>query len=75
MTPVLRTMLSAYRAVLSPLLRGLGCGCRFHPSCSAYADEALRRHPWPKAVRLSLWRLMKCGPWHPGGVDPVPGPL
>nr|WP_317493038.1 membrane protein insertion efficiency factor YidD [Haloechinothrix sp. LS1_15] len=58
-----------YRWVLAPLLPP---SCRFYPSCSAYAVEALTRHGAAKGVLLTLWRLGKCAPWHPGGLDPVP---
>ncbi|MGH3517041.1 MAG: membrane protein insertion efficiency factor YidD [Haloechinothrix sp.] len=58
-----------YRTVLSPLLPP---SCRFYPSCSAYAVEALIRHGAVRGLLLTLWRLGKCGPWHPGGLDPVP---
>lgn len=71
MKAVLQTMLSAYRLLISPIVGGLGCGCRFSPSCSAYAADALRVHPWPKAVSLIARRLLRCGPWSLGGFDPV----
>lgn len=59
-----------YRRLLSPLLPpGI---CRFHPSCSAYALEALARHGGLKGTWLTLRRLLKCQPFHPGGPDPVP---
>ncbi|MCW5619877.1 MAG: membrane protein insertion efficiency factor YidD [Burkholderiales bacterium] len=58
-----------YQYTLSPLL---GQRCRFHPSCSDYAIEALSKHGSLRGCWLSLRRLSKCHPWHPGGVDPVP---
>lgn len=58
-----------YRKVLSPLIPP---SCRFYPSCSAYAVESLTRHGALRGVYLTLRRLLKCGPWHPGGLDPVP---
>lgn len=58
-----------YRAVISPLLPPT---CRFYPSCSAYAVEALTVHGAFRGSVLTLWRLLRCGPWHPGGLDPVP---
>jgi len=59
----------AYQLLLSPLLPTC---CRFHPSCSHYAAEALRRHGFFKGLHLGLWRLLRCHPFHPGGWDPVP---
>lgn len=59
-----------YRRLLSPLLPpGI---CRFHPSCSVYALGALERHGGLKGTWLTLRRLLKCQPFHPGGADPVP---
>lgn len=58
-----------YRLLLSPLLGGY---CRFEPSCSRYALEALERHGARRGVRLTLGRLLRCHPFRPGGVDPVP---
>jgi putative membrane protein insertion efficiency factor len=46
--------------------------CRFYPSCSAYAAEAIARHGAGRGSWLALRRLLKCAPWHPGGVDLVP---
>lgn len=58
-----------YRRVLSPVL---GPACRFHPSCSRYAEEALERHGLGRGTRLALTRVCRCHPWNPGGFDPVP---
>ncbi|MBT3181508.1 MAG: membrane protein insertion efficiency factor YidD [Deltaproteobacteria bacterium] len=58
--------------VFSPILSGLGANCRFHPTCSDYAREAFQKKSSKQAVALILKRLMRCGPWHPGGVDKVP---
>lgn len=58
-----------YQLVISPLL---GPRCRFYPSCSAYAVEALTRHGALRGSWLALRRLLRCHPWNPGGVDPVP---
>lgn len=58
-----------YRYTLSFLL---GPCCRFEPSCSAYAIDAINQHGCLKGSGLALWRLLRCHPWHPGGVDPVP---
>jgi len=57
--------------LLSPSVKGMG-SCRFHPSCSSYALEAIERHGPFRGLWLSLRRLLRCGPWHPGGFDPVP---
>jgi putative membrane protein insertion efficiency factor len=46
--------------------------CRFYPSCSQYAVEALHTHGVLRGIGLTTWRLMRCHPWHPGGDDPVP---
>ncbi|HEX8437213.1 membrane protein insertion efficiency factor YidD [Archangium sp.] len=58
-----------YKRFLSPLLPP---ACRFHPTCSVYALEALQKHGALRGVRLTLWRLLRCQPLHPGGIDPVP---
>jgi putative membrane protein insertion efficiency factor len=59
----------AYRVTLSPLLGG---HCRYEPSCSRYAEEALRRYGAVTGSRLALLRLLRCHPFHAGGFDPVP---
>ena len=69
MTRVLIVLVGAYRYALSPML---GRSCRFHPSCSEYAQEALERHGALRGVWLALRRIGRCHPWHPGGYDPVP---
>jgi len=66
---VLILLVEAYRLILSPLLGGF---CRFSPSCSVYAQEALRRHGAVRGIRLTLLRLLRCHPFHAGGPDPVP---
>ena len=66
---VLVLLIRAYRLMLSPLL---GRHCRFHPSCSAYALEALRRYGLLRGLPLALRRVANCHPWHAGGYDPVP---
>lgn len=62
-------MVRFYRAFLSPLLPP---SCRFYPSCSAYALEALQRHGPVKGSILTVRRLSRCHPLHEGGIDPVP---
>ena len=66
---LLSLLIRSYRYALSPLF---GMHCRFHPSCSAYALEALERHGAARGGWLVLARLARCHPWHPGGHDPVP---
>ena len=66
---LLRALVLVYRYALSPLL---GPRCRFYPSCSAYALEALATHGGWAGALLSLGRILRCHPWHAGGYDPVP---
>jgi uncharacterized protein len=63
-----------YQRTLSPALVVINptCGCRFAPTCSHYAREALQTHGFFAGIGLTVVRLAKCGPWHPGGEDPVP---
>jgi hypothetical protein len=60
----------AYRRWISP---AMPARCRFYPSCSAYALEAVTRHGAARGTWLTLRRLLRCHPFHPGGYDPVPG--
>ncbi len=62
-------LIKIYQLILSPLL---GSNCRFHPTCSAYAAEAIEKHGVIKGGYLSLRRIVKCHPFHDGGFDPVP---
>jgi len=62
-------LVKTYQLCISPLL---GNCCRFAPSCSEYAVEALQKHGAIKGSWLTVCRLVKCGPWHPGGCDQVP---
>ncbi len=59
----------AYQWTLRPLI---GANCRFHPSCSDYAVEALRTYGAGRGALLAGRRILRCNPWHPGGFDPVP---
>lgn len=61
--------IKVYRYFLSPLMPSR---CRFYPSCSAYGLEACNRHGFLKGSKLTLLRLLRCHPRHPGGYDPVP---
>lgn len=60
----------AYQLVLSPWVVQQ---CKYYPSCSAYALEAVQRHGALRGTRLAVWRVLRCNPWSRGGVDHVPG--
>jgi len=62
-------LVDLYRKFVSPLLPPL---CRYQPSCSAYAKEALQRHGAIKGTLLAIWRVLRCNPFGKGGHDPVP---
>ncbi|GAB2514148.1 membrane protein insertion efficiency factor YidD [Lysobacter humi (ex Lee et al. 2017)] len=62
-------LLRGYKRFISPLL---GQRCRFHPTCSVYAMEAIERHGAMRGTWLTAGRLLRCQPFHPGGHDPVP---
>ena len=62
-------LISCYKACLSPFM---GNNCRFYPSCSSYAQEAIASHGAIKGSYLALLRVTRCHPWHEGGEDPVP---
>ncbi|MFT3876421.1 MAG: membrane protein insertion efficiency factor YidD [Propioniciclava sp.] len=66
---ILIGLLKAYRAVISPLY---GDVCKFHPTCSAYALDAVRIHGSIRGTYLFVKRLVRCHPWSLGGYDPVP---
>jgi len=66
-TPLLFAI-AAYRALVSPWL---GPRCRFYPTCSCYAHEAVQRYGW-RGLGLAARRVLRCHPWNAGGVDPVP---
>ncbi|MCH7947824.1 MAG: membrane protein insertion efficiency factor YidD [candidate division Zixibacteria bacterium] len=61
-------LIRIYQILISPLI---GSNCRFHPSCSNYAIESFSQYGVMKGFFLTLKRLSKCHPWHPGGYDPV----
>lgn len=63
------SLITAYRYTISPLL---GNCCRFYPSCSIYSKEAIEQHGLFKGLGYTIWRLLRCHPLHPGGIDPVP---
>ena len=69
MTRVALIILRAYQLVISPWLPRV---CRFAPSCSLYAREAIERYGLSRGVLLAGRRLLRCHPWHEGGYDPVP---
>jgi putative membrane protein insertion efficiency factor len=62
-------VLDFYKRFLSPLLPR---ACRFEPTCSVYAREAIARHGFVRGATLALRRLLRCNPFHRGGLDPVP---
>jgi len=69
MKRLLLAALRAYQYLLRPML---GANCRFYPSCSDYAREAIERHGAVEGTWLAVRRVARCHPWHPGGYDPVP---
>ncbi len=66
---VIRVLFLLYRLLIRPLL---GPGCRFEPSCSRFAEDAIDRHGIFRGVTLAFSRVLRCHPFHPGGYDPVP---
>jgi len=62
-------LIRCYQVLISPLLGG---HCRFHPTCSSYTYEAIKKHGLLKGIFLGGKRLLKCHPFHPGGVDFIP---
>lgn len=69
MKTILLFLIRAYQRILSPLLPP---SCRFYPSCSHYGLEAIQRFGAFKGGFLTIKRILKCHPFHPGGIDPVP---
>ncbi len=69
MRRVVQILIRIYQLSLSPIL---GPCCRFHPTCSHYAQEAIGRFGVVRGGRMATQRLLRCHPWSPGGFDPVP---
>ncbi len=69
MTRVLLLLIRAYQLLISPML---GPSCRFTPTCSEYAAQALKKYGALKGAWLSIKRVGRCHPWHDGGYDPLP---
>jgi putative membrane protein insertion efficiency factor len=69
MQAIALALIGVYRRLISPLLPP---ACRFYPTCSAYAAEAVRRHGAARGILLSVKRLARCHPLCEGGIDPVP---
>ncbi|VAW88758.1 Membrane protein insertion efficiency factor YidD [hydrothermal vent metagenome] len=69
MQKILILFIKGYQLLISPLL---GNNCRFYPSCSHYAQDAIEMHGGVKGLWLTIRRLLRCHPFHPGGFDPVP---
>jgi uncharacterized protein len=73
MTPAAAVGIGAVRVYQWTVRPLIGAHCRFWPSCSEYAIEALRVHGGVKGSVMTTKRILRCNPWHAGGVDPVPG--
>jgi putative membrane protein insertion efficiency factor len=69
MAQLLQILIRSYRLAVSPWL---GSNCRYYPSCSEYASQAIARYGVAKGGWLALKRIGRCHPWHDGGIDPVP---
>jgi len=72
MRKLISMLIKGYQYAISPMM---GYHCRFHPSCSQYALEALEKHGAWRGGCLALKRLLRCHPFHEGGIDPVPEKL
>jgi len=69
MTKAAIILVKLYQKTISPLFPSR---CRFYPSCSEYALNSLEKHGLIRGGFLAFWRILRCGPWSSGGVDPVP---
>jgi uncharacterized protein len=69
MRTTLLALIRLYQLAISPLM---GPRCRFYPTCSQYAAEAIQKHGPIRGIALALARVSRCHPWHPGGLDLVP---
>ncbi|MEM9399583.1 MAG: membrane protein insertion efficiency factor YidD [Verrucomicrobiota bacterium] len=75
MRSLLIALVRIYQWIISPLLvRFFGHACRYQPTCSNYAIQAIEMHGWRKGVWLALKRICRCHPWGGYGFDPVPKP-
>ena len=68
---ILLGLIGAYRISIGQLVVGR---CRFHPTCSGYAADAIRVHGATRGTALAVWRVLRCSPLTAGGLDPVPEP-
>jgi putative membrane protein insertion efficiency factor len=67
---LLVSLIRGYQVLISPILPP--GTCRFHPTCSVYAIDAIRKHGAANGSWMAVKRIARCHPWHPGGYDPVP---
>lgn len=71
MVCLLSAVIHLYRWTLSPLAAALGAQCRYYPTCSEYALDALARYGAWRGSKMAVRRVLRCHPWHEGGYDPV----
>ena len=69
MKKLLELPILLYQKLISPLKPPC---CKYYPSCSQYAIDAIRKHGAVKGLILAVWRILRCNPWSMGGIDPVP---